>query len=329
MSAPDIQILFFQRIKAKLQSHLSMVEEVAELLDISTDSAYRRIRGEKPVSFEELRKLALHFKVSIDHLLNTNTANFIFSDNVITKGNYDFETQLEFHLQGLAALKSQGHAEIIFFTRDISIYYFYQVPELLAFKYFYWMQTVFGNPDFLRKKFSIDEYLGIYADKGRKAALLYCETPGAEIWALEHINLTLQQINFFRETGMFKSQHDIAIIYDKLIDMINHIEIQAELGKKFLYNETVQPNSGSFEMYVNEFMIGGNNILVKLNDRMVTFINHSIVNYLSTDDPAFCSYVMKEIDNVIRKSDLISRIGEKQRRNFFNKLRLRIAENRK
>ena len=45
MNPATIQLLFFQHLKSKMPAHLSMVEEVAELLGISIDSAYRRIRG--------------------------------------------------------------------------------------------------------------------------------------------------------------------------------------------------------------------------------------------------------------------------------------------
>ncbi len=55
MDKPDVQQIFFQHIKSNLAAHLSLVDEVAELLNISNDSAYRRIRGEKPLSFEEIK----------------------------------------------------------------------------------------------------------------------------------------------------------------------------------------------------------------------------------------------------------------------------------
>lgn len=328
MQPLTIQELFFQSIKAYLPNNISMVEEIADVLCISTDSAYRRIRGEKQITFEEIKTLAIHFNISIDHLLNRNTSNFIFKDNTIGKDKYDFNDQLEFHLTGLQGLKSLPDVEVIFFSRDIPIYYFYQFPQLLAFKYFYWMQSVFDNPDFGKKKFAIEDYQGAMAEKGKMAAILYTELASTEIWALEHINLTLQQIQFYKETNTFKKQEEINIIYDSVEALVGHVEEQAELGKKFMYNEPMKATDGSFQLYVNEFMIGGNNMLVKAGNTLRAYVNHSILNYLSTDDPLFCEYVMSRIQNVIKKSDLISRVGEKQRRSFFNHIRERIAYSR-
>lgn len=42
MSPSNIQVLFFQHLKMQLPPHLSMADEVANLLEISNDSAYRK-----------------------------------------------------------------------------------------------------------------------------------------------------------------------------------------------------------------------------------------------------------------------------------------------
>ena len=91
MDTANAQQLFFQHIKGKLPPHLSIVDEVAELLNISNDSAYRRIRADKPISFEELQKLCVHYKVSLDQFLNLQNDAFIFTgklDNGINFGRF-------------------------------------------------------------------------------------------------------------------------------------------------------------------------------------------------------------------------------------------------
>ena len=52
MDVNQTQQLFFNHIKSKLPLHISFVDEVAELLNISNNSAYRRIRGERPIGFD-------------------------------------------------------------------------------------------------------------------------------------------------------------------------------------------------------------------------------------------------------------------------------------
>lgn len=53
MNFSELQQQIFQQIKTKLPPEAPLVETIAEVLEVSTDSAYRRIRGEKTMSLEE------------------------------------------------------------------------------------------------------------------------------------------------------------------------------------------------------------------------------------------------------------------------------------
>ncbi len=48
----DIQLQLSNRIRDQMPGHVSLVDEVTDIFEISIDSAYRRIRGEKPISFQ-------------------------------------------------------------------------------------------------------------------------------------------------------------------------------------------------------------------------------------------------------------------------------------
>ena len=79
MHPATTQTSFFQHVKSQLPPHKALVDEVADVLGISNDSAYRRIRGEKAVDLNELQKLAAYFKVSLDQLLNLQSDALIFT----------------------------------------------------------------------------------------------------------------------------------------------------------------------------------------------------------------------------------------------------------
>ena len=95
MDQPGVQQVFFQHVKANLAAHLSLVDEVADLLNISNDSAYRRIRGEKPLSFEELKSLCSHYRISLDQLFQLNNDSFLFSGPLTNKDNFGLDKYLE------------------------------------------------------------------------------------------------------------------------------------------------------------------------------------------------------------------------------------------
>ncbi len=69
MDAKQIQTELFRIIRTRVNDQLPLADTIAQVLGISTDSAYRRIRGEKEIGLEELSLLSTHFQISLDQLL--------------------------------------------------------------------------------------------------------------------------------------------------------------------------------------------------------------------------------------------------------------------
>src|SRR6267378_1809448 len=77
----EVQVLqqqFFQHLKENMPPHLSMVDELCDILSLSHDSVYRRIRGEKPMSFSELKEICEHYHFSIDQVLQLQNNTVLF-----------------------------------------------------------------------------------------------------------------------------------------------------------------------------------------------------------------------------------------------------------
>src|SRR4051812_10103446 len=106
MESNELQKQFFNQIKSRLPQHLSMAEEIADLLNISTDSAYRRIRSEKAITLEEIQKLCNHFKLSLDQLLCIDTDSTLFYGQWADYRNFNFETYLSDMLNQLKQINS-------------------------------------------------------------------------------------------------------------------------------------------------------------------------------------------------------------------------------
>mgnify|MGYP001546903319 FL=1 len=327
MGDPSVQQLFFQQIKNSLPPHLSLVDSIAELLNISNDSAYRRIRCEKPISFEEIKKLSLHFKISLDQFLHLQSDSLVFSGKVGKASDNYFEEYLNNLLQNFTYLNSFDQRHLYFLTKDIPWIYFFQVPELSSFKIFVWMRSILHHENLKNRKFSLrEEYSPEYVETGKKIIQQYIKIPTTEIWNLEGISITIQQIEYYLECGVFTSARDAIIIYEKLEELINHIERQAESGKKFSINDQPSDQSPEFNMYYNELTLGDNTVLVDLGKTKITFLNHSAIDYIFTQDERFSNQMHQTLTNLISKSTQISTVGEKNRSYFFSILLAKIHD---
>jgi hypothetical protein len=311
------QEFLFQRIKELLPPHASLVDTVANILHVSSDSAYRRIRGETPLVLDEARELCQHFKISLDHLLNVKTGSTLFHDIRVDLKNYSYEKYLTDLIKQVEYINSFIHKEIIYLNKDMPLFHIFYFKPLMAFRYFFWMKTIILHPDFAEKDFSMDCLPPEIEKLSTELVSCYTKVPSIEIWNTESINAVIAQIEFYKDSGYFSSSDDIKIIYEALQETFYHLKAQAEYGSKFLPDENPEIKKKNFKFFYNRVALGDNNILV-VTDRIKTlFVNYMGLNYMTTRDEMFCDAAYNDLQNLMKKSTLISETGEKQRNIFF------------
>ena len=326
MHPANTQTSFFQHVKSQLPPHKALVDEVADVLGISNDSAYRRIRGEKPIDLNELQKLAAYFKVSLDQLLNLQSDALIFTGKPQAHSATTLEGWLTNMLGQLQLMNSFRQRHLYYLLKDIPPFYFFQIPELAEFKMFFWMKSIlhYDNLKGVRFRFGDPMYQGGHAICQRIVAL-YNQMPTTEIWNAESLNSTLRQIEFYREAGIFATPDDARLLYEKVAELLDAIEYQAEVGVKCIMR---QPGAQAlpYRLFVNELILGDNTLLVELDSIRLTYLNHSVLHFLGTRDEGFNEFMFANLDNLMKKSTLISGVGEKERSQFFNALRQNIHQ---
>jgi hypothetical protein len=328
MPEPSAQQFLFQHLKDNLPAHLSLVDSVAEVLHLSTDSTYRRIRGETPVSLDELKTLCTHFKVSLDHLFHLDKNATLFEVVNIDNETYPFESYLDGILRQLTHIDSFGQKEIYYASKDLPLHSFFHIPELLAFKHFFWMKTILNHPRFTNMVFQLQVEKHI-ADLAAGILQLYNQLPTAEIWNIECVNSTIQQIEFYKDAKVFNCAADMVTLYDCMEAMIDHLQKQAEYGTKFVRGENPELKAPNFRLFSNQVVLANNTLLICTGTSSLAIINYGILNYMATRDRSFCEFTRNELHNIIRRSTLISSVSEIQRARFFDSFRKKIDSHRK
>lgn len=325
MNIGQLQSRLFEEIRERIPKHVSMADTLAELLKISNDSAYRRIRGDKTITLEELQKLSLHFDLSIDRLLHLPQKAFLFQGHLMDEGSYDIQRWLT-NLRELANhILLQPAPHIYYLAKDVPFVYPLQFPELAAFKDFFRKRSLLPPSRVRGAKFSVSDIDRSFSDTAAEIVKVYNAIPSTEIWSSESLNSIIKQIRFYQYTGQFASEKDAERLFDIIEVMIGHLEHQAETGVKFLYGESFGENAAVFNLYNNELFIGEDTILVDLGNSKMTFLNHIVINYMTSTDEALGDYTFKAIQNIISRSTPVSWVGEKDRSIFFNGLKNKLA----
>src|ERR1041384_1316858 len=109
-----LQQELFDHIRSMLPANLSLVEEISRLLRISHDSAYRRIRGEKSISFAELQTLSTHYRISLDSILKIDSRSSVFYGDWLRAKGFNFRNYLTGLLEHTERIQ-QASTSMIYF----------------------------------------------------------------------------------------------------------------------------------------------------------------------------------------------------------------------
>ncbi len=324
MTTAELQQQFFKAVKIKIDQNLQPADEIATLLNISPDSVYRRMRGEVSLTFDELHLLCTHYHISIDQLMNVQTGAILFQGSFLDNKSFRFDAYLKSVMNNLAYINSFKEKEYYYVCKDSPFFHHFYFREFAAFKYYFWMSTLWFFPEFRNKKISLDDYPDEFFEIGKKILSIYDQVDSVEIWNIESLNGTLRQIDYYKDGGMFESDKDILRLYVAIEKTMDHLEKQAELGYKFKYGDPERKPLSKYRMYFNEVVLGDNHMLGIMDGTKIAYIPHSVANYMITRDVIFCDKFHQYLQNLMKRSTLISEVSEKERSRFFRIIRDKI-----
>ena len=325
MESNQLQQQLFSFLKDSIPPHLSLVDELCDLLDLSADSVYRRIRGEKPITLAELKIICEQYHISLDQLLQLENESVLFDAPGLNGMPAEFSDYMNAVLNQFKYFNSFTTRDMHYLCKDSTIWNFYLFPELAAFKTFFWSKTINNQAALSNKMFSFEEFP--YHDcflLGQQVLKEYNQIPSVELWNLESMHSTLNQIAYYKDAGNFKSKYDLELVINSFINMVDHLQVQAEKGVKFMPGDTELSYRASIQFFINELILGNNTMVINLDGKKISMVTYSVFHYLFTKDPRFSTKVMASFDTLLNRSTLVSKTGEKDRNRFFNNIREKI-----
>lgn len=314
-----LQESFFEQIKNSIPNNYTLVDFVADKLNVSQDSAYRRIRGDKLLDLEETALLCQLCNVSFDSSININTNSIIFKYNQLNMEEYDvYLNYIKNMSQGIGRLLRSSDKKIYFTAVDIPIFHFLKFKELTSFKLFAWSNSSSG----VRKNFSsFVEYVDNHALLPYYNEILvnYTNVPSVEIWTYNTIDNILRLINFYYETGYFENSKIPLLLCDQLIELIKNLESWAENQSKNSVNA-----SSTFNLYVSEIDLDNSFMLMECDGVKSCMLKLFTINSITSFNENFCEETKKWIDTTITRSIPISGASEKEKFRFFQNMKQKV-----
>ena len=312
-------------LQCREESEISnFAAELSDLLSLSLDAIYRRMRGTTPLNYLEIQKICNHYNVSFDATINYSGRNHPFQFTpMFDEGKFNLEGYFVQVRQQIEHFLKFDQLSMTIVAMDIPHFRLIGYPNLLRFKLFYWQRSILNKADYRLIKFNPNQGNSEIDKAAADIYLKYHQLDSEEIWSPETLNSTLKQITYGIEAGYFEKVEDAIMICDDLHQLLDKIEHEALVSKKHIKNN-VESRKGDFNLYQSEILLGNNTIQVKANCKYYTYVGFNSFNSLMSHSPAFTEECQKWIEQIKSKSNLLNYGSEKQRYNFFHNLKEKV-----
>lgn len=316
-----MQNRFIEYLKSKTQNSTSFVDEIATVLDIGYDAAYRRINLKTSLSLEESVKLAKHYNISLNKLFEVGSQNSILAELSPQVLNLEgLENWLVQSYNNVFPLTKIKGATIVYSAKDIPIFPVLIDSYLARFKLYVWLKDV--DTSLMTNKFTFEDFLknapNSLLEKAFNLGEISKDVNTIEIWNNTTINGGLQQVLYFFESGLL-SKNMALHICDDIENVIRNIEKQA-----VQQSLTGSKNKSIYNLYINDIHTMSNTIMVKTPHQKAFFTPFTVISYFKIEHQPTCELMFEFFEKQMSMSKLLVNAGEKDRSLFFNKMHQKI-----
>lgn len=298
-----------QKILNYIPKELKPVQYLVDLLDISNESVYRRMKGEVSFSFDEIIKLSHELGFSVDELISEDgtIASFELLANGTTSRSDTFLNILKLVKEHLNEVALADSTETINAWNHLPPMFLVKCDHLFKFRYFKWLHqggeipsnTMYSDIIVPSEILSLKEQLISDIKTSRNVISII----GPNIF----LNL-IKEIQYYSIRRLITDQEK-ADLKEDLLKMIDIIEKLVQDGE---FNE-----AGKISYYLSALDIETNNIHVQYDDKEVCIFWVVSVPPVFISNKEACLIQKKWLESLKRYSTLITSSNELMQSEFF------------
>ena len=321
----NYQAVLLDLVRIKLAPKESIGHALSEILNISTDASYRRLRGETHLTINELQKICEHYSISLDVIFGIQPNQVLFDYEPLENYSFNMENYLENLLNGLKRIAQYPDIRMLISINNTPFLQLLNFPYLVRFKLYFWAKTHLQVPEYKDQKFKHERFSDQAFDLGKQILQTYNRIPSRELYDPELLRGFAREVYYNYKAGYFEDPSYAIWLLNKLIEFVNHLQEQARLGKKFIYGTQAPETGNELELYHNETLNAITSIHYESKEASGLYLAHNFMNLLHSENPEYVKDSKAVLEKIISNSSVISYSNEKERHQYFSQV-IRMIE---
>lgn len=317
MNTKDINTAFISKLKSVING--SSIDILTDILSLSKEAVYRRLRGQVEFSYSEVVLIARKLQLSLDEL--------VFGDNDHVRFNYlasrgsepseIYANTLKTSIDVLNLYENREDTHLYMASTNIPLFFIAPYDHLFRFYYYEFIHSRAGV-DTINKKYrdiqvptQIKENLKIYVDRFSSIDTTLMLSGNM----FEHY---LNTLKYFISVNLI-SKSETEFIKKDLYNMVDQME---SITTKGILN-----NGSQMNVYLVEVNIDSLWGYIQNHTKEVAFARVLPFSHAISHSPNVCRSYKESINRLKKYASLISQSGSALRTEYFNKQRQLIKDN--
>lgn len=312
-----------QKIIAAIKEHLpfnqKIVSYLVDLLQLSKESAYRRIRGEIPFTIEEMLSIVVDLGVSIDEILDyvpKQKSGFEIPSTILTDPIDGLARTLKINNNFIKNLSEAESSEVIIAFNRLSIIIHIKLDYVFKFLYYKYLIQTHDLP----LNFSLsDLVLSEEIDFLRKEYLYYFHRIKNTTYIFDEniIPRFIKEVLYYYNRNLINKE-ELLLIQKDLFELIDQIYTSTQTGKNM--------NGENINIYLSMFDLSSTSSYIEYDS------NHIVRLWINTITPVnlygneIVEIQKKWFTSLKKQSTLITQSSEMQQSQYINKQRKLVNE---
>lgn len=310
----ELNKIILTKVLDLIPENIKPVNFFMDYLDIGKESAYRRLRGEKALSIEELYKLSLELNFSLDDIIDNNkkeavTFNYIGSFEQGPEKN--FQEFLYYYESYLNRLANADNSEVICTMNHLLNTLIVGYEHFFKFIYYRWIHQMTEVP--LNYYYSNCIIPAEIKEVCSRISILHTKIKKVTYLIDNNLFLNLvKEIQYFYIRGLI-DEDELSILKEEFLKFMDNLEK--------MMNKGIDKNGTSIDIYLSVFHINSTTAYASWDDNEESAFWHHYGYPIYTRNKEITQRHRLWIDSLKKYSTVISQSNELLQAEFLNRQR--------
>lgn len=309
----DIKTIIINKILELIPSHIKPVDYLSEVLDISRESAYRRLGGKMPFYFEELIILSELLDFSLDELvaLKTNNSKVVIDLKINKDPTEGFLDKMRKYKADVDNRFTDKSSSAIFALNYFPAEFCVHNKNLFKLAYYLWLH--WRDRGVVKPKFSEVEVPRELEELRKRIHLKGRRLKNNSFILDPNVFLTpLKLVHYFHDLELINKE-EIKIIKEDIYQILFFAE-------RMMRTSTSNSESNNY-FYLSSFNIDVNSVYYEWNGKITSSFSLNFFNRIVLTKPEICEAHKEWFLSMKKYSTLISGSNEAAQAEYFKKQR--------